>query len=103
MTRHHRRIAFDLDLMALAIQRRMEARQRAAAWARVFLATSGAVALCAALWAAAPDHRLTRPVKLVAVDSHGESWIAGSGDDCTAAMINAVLPADVATLVCQDR
>lgn len=90
-----------LDLASMAIARRIEARQRAAKIAQAVLLATGAAALCAALWALAPDHRLTRPVKLVALDAAGESWIAGEGDDCAAALTGAQLPAGVVSVSCQ--
>lgn len=39
-------------------------------------------------------------VVLMAIDLNGEGWIAGKGDTCEAAMLNAVYPADMVDLKC---
>ena len=61
--------------------------------------TALALALAALIAAPAPLAHVAY-VELIVIDSTGNEWVAGSGDDCAAAFVGAVIPEDWREIAC---
>ena len=63
-------------------------------------AVAGFTLACAIAATPEPAAAPSPSYQVIATDSHGESFIAGTGDDCTAAWKGAVLPSDWRDIIC---